>query len=56
MNFEKTKAALENIYTDYFDGLYNDHQLKFMIKEIGSKTEISFEAFAELCLDVQWAV
>lgn len=47
--------SLVNIYTDYFDGLYNDGQLKFMLRKIhNDHPEININEYAQLCLDAQW--
>lgn len=47
--------SLVNIYTDYFDGLYNNEQLKFMLKKLHENNpQISINEFAQICLDAQW--
>lgn len=54
-NLEQTKQALENILTDYHDGLYNEHQYKFMIKQLARDTEVSVSDFSEMLLEIMFA-
>ncbi len=55
MQKETLYETLVNIYTDYFDGLYNKAQLNFMLRNLRKENpEISGSEFAELCLDAQW--
>jgi hypothetical protein len=55
MTKEKIYPVLVNIYTDYFDGLYSEQQLKFMLKKLHNEyPQLSSNEFAQLCLDAQW--
>lgn len=55
MTKEKLYHVLVNIYTDYFDGLYSEHQLKFMLRKLHKEyPQLSSNEFAQLCLDAQW--
>jgi hypothetical protein len=55
MTKEKIYPILVNIYTDYFDGLYTEQQLKYMLSKLhATYPEISINEFAQLCLDAQW--
>lgn len=52
---EKLYSILCSIYTDYFDGLYTEQQLKFMLRKLHIEyPQFSSNEFAQLCLDAQW--
>lgn len=54
MSENDLKACLEGIYQDYFDGLYNDHQLKIMLKQLYLDSNIPINKWSEMLLDAQW--
>jgi hypothetical protein len=55
MTKDKLYPILVNIYTDYFDGLYTEQQLKFMLKKLHVEDpKFSSNEFAQFCLDAQW--
>ncbi|MEH7108844.1 hypothetical protein [Bacillus sp. JJ1764] len=54
MNREDIMKNLESIYTDYFDGLFNINQLKFMLNKLHKQTDIEINEWAEMLLDAQW--
>lgn len=48
------KKSLEQLYLDYYDGLYTEHQLKFMLLKLYKQSNLSDTRWSELILDVQW--
>jgi hypothetical protein len=55
MTKDKLYPILISIYTDYFDGLYTEQQLKFMLNKLHKAySEIPSNEFAQLCFDEQW--
>ncbi|MEK4343176.1 hypothetical protein [Brevibacillus sp. FSL L8-0710] len=54
MNKEELIKNLESLYVDYYDGLYNDEQLKLMLKKLYLKVNIDASEWSELILDAQW--
>lgn len=46
--------SLESIYLDYYDGLYTEAQLKFMLNELHKQTAFSISEWSEMILDAQW--
>lgn len=55
MTKEKLYQILVSIYTDYFDGLYSEQQLKFMLRKSHKKyPQFCINEFAQLCLEAQW--
>lgn len=54
MHIEDVKRDLETIYIDYYDGLYNEFQLKQILLELYKKTNLSNAHWSEMILDAQW--
>lgn len=54
MNKEELMRSLESLYVDYYDGLYNDEQLKLMLKKLYSQVNINETEWSDLVLDAQW--
>lgn len=54
MNKKEIMKHLETIYIDYFDGLYNESQLKFMLLNLYKKVDINISEWSEMLLEVQW--
>ncbi len=43
MNIQEVKNNLESIYSDYYDGLYSEHELKHMLNKLYMKANISID-------------
>ncbi|MCK6255462.1 hypothetical protein LCY76_02330 [Fictibacillus sp. KIGAM418] len=54
MHIHEIIACLEAIYLDYYDGLYNEHQMKFMLKKLYLDSNIPINEWSEILLDAQW--
>lgn len=54
MNIEEIKKNLENLYLDYYDGLYSEKQLKIVLLNLYKQLDITDLHWAELILDAQW--
>jgi hypothetical protein len=54
MKREEIKINLEAIYLDYYDGLYNEIQLKHMLKKLYIKANVDISEWSEMILDAQW--
>ncbi|MFB6367181.1 hypothetical protein ACFCP7_24660 [Paenibacillus elgii] len=55
MTNKEIVSNLEAIYLDYYDGLYDEHQLKVMVKKLMlQNAHIPIEEWSELILDAQW--
>jgi hypothetical protein len=48
------KKRLEHIYLDYYDGLYNEQQLKMLLMRLYKQLNMSDSKWSELILDAQW--
>mgnify|MGYP001274114372 CR=1 FL=1 len=48
------KKNLEAIYIDFYDGLYNESQLKHMLLKLYKKSNVSSSEWSEMVLDAQW--
>jgi hypothetical protein len=48
------KKSLEHLYLEYYDGLYTEHQLKYMLLKLYKQSNLSDTRWAELILDAQW--
>lgn len=51
MNILEVKNNLESIYSDYYDGLYLEHELKHMLNKLYMKANIPIDIWSELILD-----
>lgn len=54
MTTEEVRKNLEAIYIDYFDGLYNEFQLKQMLLKLYKKTNFSSDVWSDMILTAQW--
>ena len=55
MNIDEISRNLDSLFVDYYDGLYDDRQLKHMLKKILIQNpDISSMKWSELVLDAQW--
>jgi hypothetical protein len=45
---------LEAIYSDYYDGLYTESQLKHLLLKLYKNTNVSSTRWSEMTLDAQW--
>ncbi|WLR42623.1 hypothetical protein LC087_18400 [Bacillus carboniphilus] len=53
MNREELKINLEAIFLDYYDGLYNELQLKHMLKKLYIKENFDNSEWSEMVLGAQ---
>jgi hypothetical protein len=54
MDLTKIKKSLEAIYLDYYDNLYTEHQLKFMLLQLYKQCDLTDIQWSELILEAQW--
>ncbi|WP_127484297.1 hypothetical protein [Paenibacillus ehimensis] len=54
MNVDEIKRNLEALYIDYYDGLYSERQLKFLLKRAYKKYNVPIDQWSELILEAQW--
>jgi hypothetical protein len=54
MDFNTIKKNLEAIYLDYYDNLYTEHQLKFMLIQLYKQSNLTDSQWSELILEAQW--
>lgn len=54
LELTEIQKRLEKIYLDYFDGLYTDHQLKFMLSQLFKQCEVPEGQWSNIILDAQW--
>lgn len=54
MKIEEIKMNLESIFIDYYDGIYNEQQLKLMLKKLYIKANVDISEWSEMILDAQW--
>ncbi|MED4462726.1 hypothetical protein [Metabacillus fastidiosus] len=53
-NNNQVRKNLEAIYTDYFDGLYNEFQLKQMLLKLYKQTNLPSTIWSDMILAAQW--
>lgn len=51
---KQIESALEAIYLDYYDGLYTEQKLKYVLKALYIKANIDINEWSEMILDAQW--
>ncbi|MDF2858271.1 MAG: hypothetical protein K0Q87_4122 [Neobacillus sp.] len=54
MDLTKIRKDLEAIYLDYYDNLYTEHQLKFMLLQLYKQCNLTESQWSELILEAQW--
>lgn len=55
MTISEIIQNLEALYVDYYDGLYNDQQLKMMLKKLMLENpHVPSSEWSEIILDAQW--
>lgn len=54
MNKEQIRVNLEALYLDYYDGLYTEQQLKYMLLKLYKVANIDSNEWSEMILDAQW--
>ncbi|MEH7131409.1 hypothetical protein V7103_24875 [Neobacillus drentensis] len=54
MDLTKIRKSLEAIYLDYYDNLYTEYQLKFMLLQLFKQYDLTDSQWSELILEAQW--
>jgi hypothetical protein len=54
VNKEQIESVLEAIYLNFYDGLYTEEQLKYTLKKLYLKANVTVNEWSELILDTQW--
>ncbi|MCM3364232.1 hypothetical protein ACTQ5K_08815 [Niallia sp. Sow4_A1] len=54
MKIQEISKNLEAIYLDYYDGLYNDIQLKQLLLKLYNKTNLPLDIWSDMILEAQW--
>jgi hypothetical protein len=54
LDLTKIRKDLEAIYLDYYDNLYTEHQLKFMLLQLYKQCNLTESQWSELILEAQW--
>jgi len=54
MELKEIKDKLESIYSEYYNGICSEEQLKSVLKSLYIKSSFSAGEWSELVLDAQW--
>lgn len=54
MEKEEVNKNLDSIFLDYYEGLYNERQIKLMLLKLYNEVDIEISKWSEMILDAQW--